>query len=65
MHIQEQEERDFQVATTQEMARLQALLEGMANVDQEWVSTSWDTWEKNPCYNGTPGRHPEDDYYDD
>ncbi len=29
--------------------------------DQEWLITSWDTWERNPYFTGKPGRHPEDD----
>jgi hypothetical protein len=32
--------------------------------DQEWLLTSYDTWERNPHYTGKPGRHPEDDYQD-
>ena len=36
---------------------------GEEHQDKEWVSTPWDTWEKNPFYTGKPGRHPEDDHY--
>jgi hypothetical protein len=34
---------------------------GMENPDKQWILTSWDSWEKNPCYSGPDQRHPEDD----
>ena len=43
--------------------RQYAAAHGEAHPDQEWISTPYDTWEKNPFFTGTPGRHPED--YDD
>jgi len=33
--------------------------------DQEWILSPFDSWEKNPHYKGEPGRHPEDDHYDE
>lgn len=44
--------------------RQYAAAHGEAHPDQEWISTPYDTWEKNPFFRGTPGRHPEDDYDD-
>jgi hypothetical protein len=38
---------------------------GAIQPNVEWILTPWDTWEKNPFYTGTPGRHPEDDYEDE
>jgi hypothetical protein len=38
---------------------------GAERPDTEWILTPWDTWQKNPFFTGTPGRHPEDDYHDD
>lgn len=32
--------------------------------DRQWVLTSFDTWERNPHYDGPPQRHPEDDSED-
>jgi len=32
--------------------------------DREWILSPFDTWERNPYYQGPPGRHPED-HYDD
>ena len=33
---------------------------GADRPDQEWLSSDFDTWEKNPHYRGEPGPHPED-----
>ena len=30
--------------------------------NQCWVLTVWDTWERNPFYNGPDQPHPEDDH---
>lgn len=39
---------------------------GMDHPNQEWLLSSWDTWERNPHYHGEPGPHPEsDDFYDE
>lgn len=35
---------------------------GLLDVNQEWVLSPFDTWERNPHYTGTPGRHPEEDW---
>ena len=34
---------------------------GSENTEQAWILTPFDTWERNPYYNGPPVRHPEDD----
>lgn len=38
---------------------------GALATDREWILSPFDTWERNPYYTGNPGRHPEDDYYDE
>ncbi len=38
---------------------------GEERQDEEWISSPYDTWEKNPHYRGLPGRHPEEDYDDE
>lgn len=38
---------------------------GRECADREWILTNYDVWMKNPYYIGPPGRHPEDDYYDE
>lgn len=38
---------------------------GYERQEQQWILTSWDSWEKNPYYSGPPQRHPEDDYDED
>lgn len=38
---------------------------GETRPDQEWLLTEYDSWERNPWYQGKPGRHPEDDREDD
>lgn len=35
---------------------------GSEKPDTEWILTDFDTWERNPCYRGKPGPHPEDRY---
>jgi len=37
---------------------------GFENQNKQWILTSWDSWEKNPHYNGPDQQHPEDDSYD-
>ena len=37
---------------------------GFENQNKQWILTSWDSWEKNPYYNGPDQQHPEDDSYD-
>lgn len=52
------------IATYSEAFREYAYNAGAEDVDREWISTPWDTWERNPHYTGPKGRHPEDDDYD-
>lgn len=33
---------------------------GAEKPDVEWLLTDFDTWERNPYYQGEPGPHPED-----
>jgi hypothetical protein len=33
--------------------------------EREYILTDYDVWVKNPHYRGKPGRHPEDDCYDE
>tara|TARA_Y100000389_G_scaffold122293_1_gene119652 strand:- start:367 stop:576 length:210 start_codon:yes stop_codon:yes gene_type:complete len=33
---------------------------GTLKPDVEWLLTDFDTWERNPHYQGKPGPHPED-----
>jgi hypothetical protein len=51
------------LATPADACREHARIVGAERPDQEWLLTDYDTWEKNPHFTGTPGRHPED--YDD
>lgn len=37
---------------------------GEETPNEEWILTPWDTWERNPWYQGKPGLHPEEDYED-
>jgi len=50
------------VATPAEAMKEYAAAIGGEYPDQEWILTSWDTWEKNPHYQGAPGPHPEEDW---
>lgn len=34
---------------------------GEEHPDVEWISTPYDSWIRNPKYNGPRGRHPDDD----
>lgn len=38
---------------------------GRDRPDHPWILSNYDTWHKNPFYNGPPRRHPEDDYSDE
>jgi len=38
---------------------------GRNRLDQQWILSDYDTWERNPYYNGPDQGHPEDDYYGD
>jgi hypothetical protein len=49
----------------QDAVREWAYITGYHYPEQEWLLSNYDTWEKNPCYTGTPGRHPEDNDWED
>lgn len=49
------------VATYTEAFREYAYNAGFECPDREWISTPWDTWERNPHYTGPKGLHPEAD----
>jgi hypothetical protein len=38
---------------------------GQDRSDQQWILSSYDTWERNPHYTGADQPHPEDEYYGD
>jgi len=38
---------------------------GQDRSDQQWILSSYDTWERNPHYTGADQGHPEDEYYED
>ena len=62
MNIQEQEERDFVVATDADWDRAEASEIGAQNPAQAWILTDRDVWHANPYYVGEIVPHPEDDY---
>ena len=62
MNIQEQEERDFVVATDQDWDNAEARELGAARPEAAWICTDRDVWHANPYYQGPPVPHPEDDY---
>ena len=62
MNIQEQEERDFIVATDQDWDNAEASELGAASPESAWILTDRDVWHANPYYQGPPVPHPEDDY---
>lgn len=45
----------------QDAAREYARNVGMDNPDRAWILTDWDTWERNPFYQGPPVPHPEEE----
>lgn len=47
----------------QDAVRQYASAYGAEQPDSAWILSPYDTWERNPFYNGPPVRHPED--YDD
>lgn len=51
-------------ATPREAVAEYALNVGREETDREWILSPFDSWERNPFYQGPPGRHPEDDYED-
>ena len=48
-----------QGAAYQSSAREWAASVGSENPHLEWISTNYDTYERNPFYRGAPGPHPE------
>ena len=66
-NVQEQEERDFHVASDSEWDRAGASEIGAEDRDRAWILTDRDVWHANPYYTGPAVPHPEDDYdgYDD
>ena len=38
---------------------------GQDRPDQQWLLSNYDTWERNPHYNGPDQGHPEDEYFGD
>ena len=65
MYSQAQEEQDFMVSSISEFAQSEAHFLGGRWPDREWLLTDQDFWIRNPHYTGKPGRHPEDDHYDE
>jgi hypothetical protein len=51
---------DDRPSTHAEAMREYAWNVGRERRDLEWISTPYDTWERNPFYDGEPGPHPED-----
>lgn len=37
----------------------------LVKIDQQWVLSDYDTWERNPHYNGFYQGHSEDEHYED
>lgn len=46
--------------TIQQGIAEQVQIFGQEKSDQQWISTSWDTWERNPYYKGVDQPHPEE-----
>lgn len=38
---------------------------GRLDTDRAWILSPFDTWERNPFYQGPPQSHPEDCEYED
>ncbi len=53
------------LATPTEACREFARNVGHEFPDRPWILTDYDTWERNPFYQGPPARHPEDDQEDE
>lgn len=57
----EQEHLDHQPSTLAELVREQASWDGQYVPHQAWILSDFDTWERNPHYNGPANPpHPED-----
>ena len=52
---------DERQATPDDARREYAHNVGQMQPERAWVLTDWDTWERNPYYQGPPAPHPEDD----
>lgn len=50
-----------EIATPSTARAEYALNAGAMQPDVAWISTPWDTWERNPHYTGPEVRHPEAD----
>jgi hypothetical protein len=51
---------DDQKATMSDAVREYACNYGMDHPDRAWILSPYDTWERNPFYQGPPVPHPED-----
>jgi len=49
-----------QLATPADACREYAANVGADHPDRAWILTDYDTWERNPFYNGPAVPHPED-----
>jgi hypothetical protein len=49
------------ITTQTEASREYAENAGADRPEREWILSPFDTWERNPHFTGTPGRHPEAD----
>jgi len=38
---------------------------GRQDPERAWISTPFDTWERNPAYTGPPVPHPEEEWYEE
>ena len=56
---QEQEERDFYLASAYEQCCFQTQAMGEAAPNQAWLLTDMDTFVRNPYYQGPPQDCPE------
>ena len=53
---------EYNMAITMRMAVLDRVkAEGGVNPNRPWILSQYDTWERNPYYQGPPVPHPEDD----
>jgi len=49
----------------QDAVRQWAWVYGSEHVNEAWILSDYDSWERNPHFAGDPGRHPEDYDYDE
>jgi hypothetical protein len=47
------------LATPSDARREYARNAGHDNPESPWILTPWDTWERNPAYQGPPVPHPD------